>query len=182
MLSRRAGHKLPPLALMTDARLGNPLGSARALPRGAIVVVRARQTARLRMLAEAMIAMARTRGLIVLVSGEAVAGADGIHLAEARTGEAAGWRARRPSLLVTGSVHSLAALGKAQRMGLDAAFLAPVFATKSHPGRPALGAVRANLIARAARLPVFALGGIDARNAALLSGFCGIAAVGALDV
>ena len=42
--------------------------------------------------------------------------------------------------------------------------------------------MRANLIARAARMPVYALGGIEPRNAALLSGFAGIAAIGALDV
>jgi len=44
----------------------------------------------------------------------------------------------------------------------------------------ALGAVRANMIARQVRIPVYALGGIDARNAVRLSGFAGIAAIGAL--
>ncbi|HEY0300753.1 MAG TPA: hypothetical protein VGC36_05450, partial [Rhizomicrobium sp.] len=38
---------LPPLALFTDdARLADPLGAARALPRGSLVVVRAREAAR----------------------------------------------------------------------------------------------------------------------------------------
>ena len=63
---------------------------------------------------------------------------------------------------------------------LDAVFLSPVFPTRSHPGRGALSAVCANAIARALTLPVYALGGVDARNAALLSGFVGIAAIGAL--
>jgi thiamine monophosphate synthase len=46
----------------------------------------------------------------------------------------------------------------------------------------ALTAVRANMIARVACVPVYALGGVEPRNAGLLSGFAGIAAIGALDV
>ena len=128
-----------------------------------------------------MIAIARTRGLIVVVAGEYAVGADGVHLPEARLNEALHWRARRPSLLLTAAVHSLAALGMVRRLGLDAVFLAPVFPTASHLGRAGIGPVRANLMARAAGMPVYALGGIDARNAGRLSGFCGIAAVGALE-
>jgi thiamine monophosphate synthase len=173
---------LPPLALMTDERLRDPLAAASLLPRGSLVVVRGLQAARRRRLAEAMLLLARRRGLIVLVAGDAVPGADGLHLPEARLGEALRWRARRPSWLLTAAVHSYAALGKAQRLGFDAAFLAPVFPTESHPGGRALGAVRANLLARAVFMPVYALGGITARNASRLSGFCGIAAVSALDV
>ena len=62
----------------------------------------------------------------------------------------------------------------------DAALLSPIFATGSHPGAASLTAPRARLIARNVLLPVLALGGINARNAALLSGFSGIAAIGAL--
>jgi thiamine-phosphate pyrophosphorylase len=100
-------------------------------------------------------------------------------LPESRLGEAAGWRVRR-RFLITASVHSLAGLAKAK--SVDAVFLSPVFPTASHPGRAALTAVRANAIARAARLPVYALGGVDACNAGRLSSFAGIAAIGALDV
>jgi thiamine monophosphate synthase len=38
------------------------------------------------------------------------------------------------------------------------------------------------MMARNTRIPTFALGGVTARNAALLSGFSGIAAIGALAV
>jgi thiamine-phosphate pyrophosphorylase len=181
-LAVEARSPLPPLALMTDERLGDPLAAAALLPRGSLVVVRAREAAPRRRLAEAMLLLARRRGLIVLVAGDEVPGADGLHLPEARLGEALHWRARRPSWLLTAAVHSYAALGKAQRLGFDAVFLAPVFPTESHPGRRALGAVRANLLARASLLPVYALGGITARNAGRLYGFCGLAAVSSLDV
>jgi thiamine-phosphate pyrophosphorylase len=170
------------LALFTDDdRLADPLAAARALPRGSMVVVRSRDGARRAALVQAMVDLARVRDLIVLVAGDGAlaSGADGLHLPESRLGEAAGWRARR-RFLVTGSVHSLAGLARAR--WLDAVFLSPIFPTPSHPDRAALTAVRANAIARAVRLPVYALGGVDACNAGRLSSFAGIAAIGALDV
>jgi thiamine-phosphate pyrophosphorylase len=175
---------LPPLVLFTDDdRLADPLAAARALPRGSMVVVRSRDSARRTALCRAMIDLARTRALIVLVAGDGAlataCGADGLHLSQACLGEAAAWRARH-NFLITASVHSLAGLAKAK--SVDAVFLSPVFPTASHPGRAALTAIRANMIARAACVPVYALGGVGARNAGLLSGFAGIAAIGALDV
>jgi thiamine-phosphate pyrophosphorylase len=64
---------------------------------------------------------------------------------------------------------------------LDAVFLSPVFPTGSHKGAAALGPARAAFIAARAPVPVYALGGITARNAALLaSSFSGIAAIASL--
>lgn len=176
------GSLLPPLALMTDdERLPDPLGAARALPRGSLVVVRARDPAKREILTRAMLDLARARGLLLVVSDDPVlaAATDGLHLPETRIGDVAHWRTRRFALITT-SAHSLAALRRAQ--AADAVFLSPVFPTQSHPGRAALTAVRANAMARATAVPVYALGGIDARNTGLLRGFCGIAAIGALAV
>lgn len=175
-LARAAGR----LVLMTDdERLPDPLAAARALPKGSIVVARSR--VRLEELSRMLLKLARTRGFAVLVAGDpplaARLGADGFHLPEARAGEIAHWRARWPAMFITTSAHSLRALRETQA---DAVFLSPVFATASHPSRAALTAVRANLMARQARGPVYALGGIDARNAGLLSAFVGLAAIGAL--
>jgi thiamine-phosphate pyrophosphorylase len=173
-LARAAGC----LVLMTDdVRLADPLAAARALPRGSMVVVRSRT--RLEPLGRALLKM----GCTVLIAGDpllaARLGAHGFHLPQARAGEAAYWRARFADMVITASAHSLRALS---RDHVDAIFLSPVFATESHPERTPLTAVRANLMARQARVPVYALGGIDARNAARLSGFSGIAAIGALIV
>ena len=179
---------MPPLVLMTDdERLANPLAAGSALPRGSMVVVRARDAARRASLADAFMRISRLRGLIIVIAEDAALaasiGADGLHLPEVRLGEAAHQRARHKAWLITGAAHSLAALGLAMRLPVDAVFFSPVFATKSHPGRAALTAIRANLIARAANLPVYALGGVDARNAGLLArSFVGIAAIGGLDV
>ena len=183
-LAAHARHALPPQVLFTDEdRLADPLAAARALPRGSMVVVRARDGVRRAGLARAMVELARARDLIVLVAGDgalaSACGADGVHLPEARLGEAAAWRARR-HFLITGAVHSLAGLAKAK--AADAVFLSPVFPTASHPGGAALTAVRANLLARAGCMPVYALGGVKPRNAGRLSGFAGIAAIGALNV
>jgi thiamine-phosphate pyrophosphorylase len=177
------GNLLPPLVLMTDdERLADPLAAARGLPRGSMVIVRARQPAHRKRLASAMMTIARGRGLFVLIAGDAAlaleVGADGVHLPEARIGEAAHLRTRHR--LITAAVHSLAGLRKTA--WVDAVFLSPVFPTASHPGRSSLTPVRAALIARAARLPVYALGGVEPANAGRLSGFSGIAAIGALAV
>jgi thiamine-phosphate pyrophosphorylase len=172
---------LPPLVLMTDdERLRDPLAAARALPKGSMVVVRARQAAKRIALVHAFQELRDT--LIILVANDAVLAAgvdaDGLHLPEAAAPEASRWRARHPRWIITAAAHSERAVRNAR--DVDALFLSPVFATGSHEGRAALGASRANSIARHAPVPVYALGGIDARNARLLHGFVGIAAVSAL--
>ena len=79
---------------------------------------------------------------------------------------------------ISAAAHSerAALLGKY----LDAIFLSPVFPTASHPSAVALLPARANKLAEAFQIPVYALGGVTARNALLLHGFAGIAAIGAL--
>jgi len=178
------GSPLPPLVLTTDdERLQNPLGAAQALPRGSMVIVRARAAARRKVLASALMDLARRRSLFVLIAGDAelalAVGADGVHLPETEIGQAAHRRVRG-RLIVTAAAHSLSALRLAR--WVDAVFLSPVFPTASHPGRGALTPMRAAAIARLADVPVYALGGIDHTNAGRLCGFSGIAAVGALAV
>jgi len=186
-LKAHARSTLPALALMTDdVRLTEPLAAARALPRGSMVVVRTRDSARLETFSGAALRTARTARLAVVISGDpelaARLGADGFHLPETRMGESAYWRARFPSLLVTTSAHSIRALLRAQVMPVDLVFLSPVFATRSHPERASLTPVRANLLAKQMRKPLYALGGIEAHNATLLHGFAGIAAISALAI
>ena len=186
-LKARTQSRLPALVLMTDdERLTDPLAAVRALPRGSMVVIRTRNRAKLEMFSGAVLRIARRTGLAVVIAGgpelASHLGADGFHLPETCMGESAYWRARFPSLFVTTSAHSLRALLRAQAMPVDAVFLSPVFATRSHPERASLTPLRANLAAKQMRKPLYALGGINARNATLLNGFAGIAAIGALAV
>lgn len=184
-LNARSAHagRAPLLVLMTDDdRLPDPLSAARLLPRGAMVVVRSRDDTRRSMLAHALVAIARQRGLVVLVADDAAlatrCGADGLHLPEAKARQAAHWRATHPRWFISASAHDLRTMTSTRLV--DALFLSPVFPTRSHPGAPALTPGRANRMTMATRVPVYALGGVTAQNAVLLRGFAGIAAVGAL--
>jgi thiamine-phosphate pyrophosphorylase len=163
---------------MTDERGADWKRAAQSLPRGSVVVVRARQAEKRRALAEELYRSAR----LLIADDPGLAeeiGASGLHLPEARMREAAHWRARHPHWIITSSAHSLRALMGAHH--LDALFLSPVFVTTSHKGVQPLTPVRAAMIAAHAPVPVYALGGITARNAALLApSFSGIAAVSSL--
>ncbi len=69
--------------LMTDdARLDDPLMSAANLPRGSMVIVRARGAVPREILAKAMLKLARRKGLVILIAADpllvARIGADGI--------------------------------------------------------------------------------------------------------
>lgn len=160
-----------------DERLPDPVKAARALPKGSLVIVRSRDAKRRHTLGE--ILQAQTHGLILLAADDPVL-ADrlhGLHLPEVRARDAAHWRALRPAWVITVAAHSPRGLHAPYA---DAALLSPVFATKSHPQAKILTAVRARLMAQRALLPILALGGVTARNAALLPGFSGIAAIESL--
>lgn len=164
-----------PLVLFTDDSARDWAAAARRLPRGSAVVIRARDAGARALLFERLSPLP---GLRLLIADDPALArqADGLHLPQARAQEAAHWRACRPDWIITASAHSLGALMRLAHV--DAAFLSPVFATASHPGAPALSPVRAALIAAAAPLPVYALGGVTARNAALLAPcFAGLAAI-----
>ena len=178
---------LPPLILMTDdERLPDPLAAARALPKGSAIILRHRHLGERRKLALALKAIARRRGLVLIIADDGVlvarVRADGLHLPEAKMNTAAHWRAAHPSWLITVAAHSERALVRAALARADAALFAPVFPSLSHPNRPSLGALRTRSIALHARLPIYALGGINATNAERLTGarLAGIAAIEAL--
>jgi thiamine-phosphate pyrophosphorylase len=89
---------------------------------------------------------------------------------------------RKRGQLVTGAAHGRRGLARAKALGLDAALLSPVFATRSRAAGAPLGALRAGRLARGGGLPVYALGGINARTGPRLigRGFAGIASVDGL--
>jgi thiamine-phosphate pyrophosphorylase len=179
-LRRSAGGLNPamPLVLMTDDRAADWAAAARRLPRGSVVVVRARQATRRLALAEELHGLAP-----LLIADDPVLaqsiGAAGLHLPERRMKEALHWRARHPHWIITSSAHSLKALMGAHV--LDAVFLSPVFATASHACAKPLTPARAAFIAARAPVAVYALGGVTAQNARLLApAFGGIAAINSL--
>ncbi len=146
---------LPRIWLMTDERLGDALFAAiQALPRGSGIVFRhyATPAVQRRQLFDQVRRLARTRRLMVILAGPP-------HQAQAWRADGSHGRHRGA---VTAPVHTLAELNAAQKAGAKLLFLSPVFATQSHPGAPALGRVRFAALARKARRPVIALGGMTA--------------------
>jgi 8-oxo-dGTP diphosphatase len=77
------------------------------------------------------------------------------------------------------SVHNREELELAQRLGADFVTLSPVQATSSHPGATLLGWPGFAAIAEAARIPVYALGGMrrDDIETAWLAGAQGVAGI-----
>lgn len=182
--SRGLGENLPPLLLMTDdVRVDDPLGAARALPKGSAVILRHRDTGERARLGHALSHLARMRDLDLLIAGDEelarALNADGIHLSEAETARAFHIRATRPDWLITVSAHTERAILRAFRADADAVLVAPLFSTKSHPEKPEFGTARFRQIAARAPLPVYALGGVTAANVGRIDGaeLAGIAAI-----
>ena len=172
----------PALWLFTDCRrLPDPRGAVSRLPRGrAGVVFRHDAHPHRAALGRALARICRARRLCLVVAGDtrlAAALGAGAHLRGGR------WPGPvRVKSFVTSSAHDAADLRRAARAGAGLVFLSPAFATASHPGAPSLGAARWSSLARRARVPVAALGGIDGGSARRLPiRFCHAAgAIGAL--
>lgn len=162
----RARHPLPSLWLLSDARNDAGLEQAlRRLPRGSGFIYRhyhlapEARLARFRQLAR----IARARGHRVILADSALTakqwGADGIY------GACLGPGPRRAELLLLATAHDARELAQAARMGADLVLLSPVYPTRSHPGGAVLGPLRFRCLARLARVPVAALGGMTMRGA-----------------
>ncbi|SDH61102.1 thiamine phosphate synthase [Roseospirillum parvum] len=177
------------LAVTDSARSADPLPLAARLPAGTGLLLRHYDSPGRADLARALARVARRRRLVLLIAADwrlaARVGAQGVHLPEglARHGRLAPLRLarRRHGWLLTVAAHGRRALARAQALGADAALLGPALPTASHPGQPALGPLRLARLVRHSRMPVLALGGIDARTARRLDAapLIGLAAVGA---
>lgn len=122
---------------MTDERQGERLWDAlAALPRGAGVVARHHSLAgaKRRTFSAKLARIARRRGLVVVEDDM--------------------WPIAR--------VHDHAELRRALADGVALVFISPVFATRSHPGGRSLGRAGFARLARKSRVPVIALGGMNA--------------------
>jgi thiamine-phosphate pyrophosphorylase len=160
---------LPRLWLMTDERLGDRLwGALERLPRGSGVVFRHYVTPRLerRAMWDRLRGVAVQRGLLAVCAGPPLPGARGAHN-------------RRGCGIRTASAHNLREIRAAERAGADLVFLSPVFSTRSHADSYVLGPDRFTILAHQARVPVVALGGMDANKARGLRGAYGWGAIDA---
>jgi thiamine-phosphate pyrophosphorylase len=154
---------------MTDERLGEGLFDAIArLPEGAGIVFRhyslgeAERRALFHRVRQAAPGPALLAGPVELALAW---GADGSY---GRHDEA-----------TTAPAHDLAEIRAAEAAGASLIFLSPVFPTRSHPDAPALGPDGFAVLAGQSRIPVIALGGMDARRAETLSDAYGWAGIDA---
>ncbi|AHE56675.1 hypothetical protein NX02_25340 [Sphingomonas sanxanigenens DSM 19645 = NX02] len=166
---------------MTDERAGEALWMAlERMPRGTGVIFRHHATppTERRALFDRVRAIARRRGLMLILAGRAEQAigwrADGVH---GRARNAAGMR-----LVRTAPVHSAREIARASRIRADLLLLSPVFPTRSHIGAQPLGRWRFAALAARTRIPIVALGGMDARRARRMAalGAYGWAAIDAL--
>lgn len=185
--SALANRALPCFIAVTDERRQGPFAPLVArLPAGSWVVFRdyhLDQPARLEVASRVRDAC-RGRGLPFLVARDPdladTLDADGLHCPEQLLDELIRWRERRPAWRFTAACHGADGLARAEQLGADAAFLSPVFPTRSHPGAETLGAARlAELVRAHPRLAVFAMGGVNSGTIAQLvgTGAVGVAAI-----
>ena len=162
----RTCQPFPALWLLSDQRNDAVLEDAlRRLPRGSGFIYRhyhlppEERVSRFGALAR----IARARDHVVILADSALTarewGADGIY------GAPLSLVPRRAHMLMLATAHDMREIAQAARVGADAALLSPAFATRSHPGAPALGPVRFRLLAQNLAMPVIALGGMDVGKA-----------------
>lgn len=174
---------LPAFWVLTDpVRTPDPVAVAERLPVGSGLIYRHFGSTERFGIASQLRDVTRFRGCRFLVSADPelarLSHADGLHwpencLAQIRYDQRWG--------LQTTSAHSITALHRAQARDLDAVFCSSIFPSASPTaGRP-LGPFRLAAWARATTLPVFALGGVNARTIRRLDrlGIQGVGVVGA---
>ncbi len=172
---------------MTDsARLPDPRDAVRALGRESAVIVRHYDDPDRAGLARALMAICRPKQNLVFIAGDArlalALGADGLHLPEYMLrGGLVSWRLwQGRDMLLSGAAHSPSSLARAACANADFALLSPVFPTKSHPEAMGIGPYRFAAWVSGAKLPVYALGGVNVNNKGrvLLAGAAGWAGIG----
>jgi thiamine-phosphate pyrophosphorylase len=159
---------LPRAFFVTDpVRTADILAIAQRLPRGFGIVWRHFGAADRLESGRRLARLCRRRGLVLLVSADPVLaariGAHGVHWPEARL---RGMRLKPAGLIETAAAHSTGAIHRAHRLGVDAAIVSAVFPSRSPSATKPLGVLRFRQMARTAPLPVYALGGLNAANAA----------------
>ncbi len=89
------------------------------------------------------------------------AGADGVHLGQDDTSVAMAREIVGPDRLIGLSTHSAFQIEAAAAADVDYIGVGPVYETPTKPGRAAVGPELVRYAARQARVPFFAIGGID---------------------
>ncbi|WP_310539273.1 thiamine phosphate synthase [Phenylobacterium sp.] len=160
-------------------RTPNPEAVAARLTRGSAIVYRAFGAPDAQAVALRLKAIARRRGLKLLIGADdalaARVGADGVHLPERLAPHAVRIRAKHPSWLITAAAHG----PRAARAVVDAVVVSAIFPSNSPSAGKPLGPIRLAQMVRRIGRPAYALGGVSQTTAArlLATGVVGIAGV-----
>ena len=165
--------ELPQKIAMTDlSRKVKPLDQIARLTRGDALIFRHYEWGARKRFFEGTVLRqtCMQRGILFLVAGDAglalALRADGIHLPRWAKERHYQWpREDRPSWLVTGAAHNERELRALINCGTNIAIVSPVFPTRSHPEKRALGILRFAAMATWSPVPLYALGGVDQAGA-----------------
>lgn len=165
----KAKRPLPRLWLMTDERIPEErlLKAVTRLPKGSGIVFRHYGLADMdrRRLFDRVRTIAMRRRFVLLLAGNVCQarrwGADGVHGPLGRV-------AASKLVLHSASAHNLPEIRRSERLGAQLLFVSPLFPTRSHPEAKPLGKMRFSILADSTKLPVIALGGINAHRAKVL--------------
>ncbi len=140
-------------------------------------------------LARGLQQLCRTHDVDLIINDHAdvaaVAGSAGMHVGQTDLPVAEARRVLSPRQVVGRSNHELPELEQSQEMGADHLAFGPIYATSTKGvGRPPQGVDRLRLAIDSVRVPLVAIGGINAQNAAPVveagaDAICVTAAVGA---
>jgi thiamine-phosphate pyrophosphorylase len=135
-------------------------------------------------LLRALLPIARRHDARLMLHGEArlakLAGADGVHLPSG-SDPAAARALMGPGKLIGVSIHTVTEAEVIDPQAADYALAGPAFETPSKPGYgPEIGRKGLGEIARAARVPVLAIGGVNTARVAdvIAAGCSGVAVMG----
>lgn len=167
MIDRRELLAKASLYLICDER---PDSFLRAALRGGVQVVQLRAKHRTRSelgaVARRFARLCRAHGALFIVNDDprlaAAVEADGVHVGQDDMPVARARAIVGAERLIGLSTHSPAQLAAAD--GVDYVGVGPVHATPTKPGRPPVGLALVRHAAAHARVPFFAIGGIDAEN------------------
>lgn len=172
---------LPALLFFTDpVRTPHPEAIAARLPASTAIVYRAFGTPDAEAVARRLKAIARARGLKLLIGQDAAlarrVGADGVHLPERLAHRAGALRRADPRWIVTSAARSLRAARCSQA---HAVVISAIFPSNSPSAGAPLGPIRLATLVRAANRPAYGLGGVNDKTARRLldAGLVGLAAV-----
>ena len=160
--------RLPRAFVMSDReRMPDPVAMLDTLPYDVAMIFRHYKDPYRVARAQEVVSRAHQMGIQVLVAGDPRlarrVGADGVHLPGhlLRRRVLTGLAAIRPDWLITAAVHDQRELIRATGAHVDAVMVSPVFSTTTRVQRQALGVIGLRRMTASARMPVFALGGLN---------------------